>query len=116
MLFEELLKREEIASTGIGKGVAIPHPRKPLNLHLDYPMVVPVFLARPVDFNAVDNQEVFVLFLMLSPTTSIHLTLLSRLSICLQNREFLDLLKNPADNQAIFAGIQKIEEKLAKGS
>lgn len=116
MVFEQLLNREETASTGIGKGIAIPHPRNPLNLNLDYPMVTMAFLAHPLDFNAVDGKEVFALFIMLSPCTTVHLTLLSRLSICLQNKEFLSLLKSRAANQEILLKIQKIEEKLDKGS
>lgn len=114
MVLNELLNREEIASTGIGKGVAIPHPRTTLNLNLEHPIITMAFLEQPVDFNAVDGERVFVLFLMLSPTTQTHLKLLSRLSICLRDREFLTLLKKRAGENDILSKIEQIENKLKK--
>ncbi|UCH95205.1 MAG: PTS sugar transporter subunit IIA [Candidatus Aminicenantes bacterium] len=115
LVLDELLNREEIASTGIGKGVAIPHPRTTLNLNLQNPVIPVVFLEQPVDFNAVDGEEIFVLFLMFSPSTQIHLKLLSRLSICLRNKEFLSLLNKRASEIEILAKIEQIEKELGHG-
>jgi PTS system nitrogen regulatory IIA component len=112
LVFNVLINREEIASTGIGKGVAIPHPRTTLNLNLENPVIPVVFLKHPVDFNAVDGKEIFVLFFMFSPSTQIHLKLLSRLSICLQDKEFLSLLKNKTGENEILTKIEQIEKKL----
>jgi PTS system nitrogen regulatory IIA component len=112
LVFNELINREEIASTGIGKGVAIPHSRTTLNLNLVNPVIPVVFLKQPVDFNAVDGGDIFVLFFMFSPSTQIHLKLLSRLSICLRDKEFLSLLKNRASENEILAKIEQIEKKL----
>ena len=111
-VLNELINREEIASTGIGKGAAIPHPRTALNLKLENPLVPVVFLKQPVDFNAVDGEDIFVLFLMLSPSTQIHLKLLSRLSICLRDKKFLSLLKSRANENEILEKIEQIENKL----
>lgn len=111
-VLNELLNREEIASTGIGKGVAIPHPRKILELNLEEPVIPVIFLKHPVDFNAVDGEEVFVLFMMLNPSTKIHLKLLSRLSLCLRDKEFWTLLKNKAGEEEILTGIERIESTL----
>lgn len=112
LVLNELLNREEIASTGIGKGVAIPHPRRTLNLDLGYPLIPMAFLKEPVDFNAVDGEEIVVLFLMFSPSTQIHLKLLSRLSLCLRSKEFLSLLKKGPDEKELLAAIEKMEKKL----
>jgi PTS system nitrogen regulatory IIA component len=114
-VFNELINREEIASTGIGKGVAIPHPRTTLNINLEDPLVPVVFLKHSVDFNAVDGKNIFVLFFMFSPSTQIHLKLLSRLSICLQDKEFLSLLKSHASEKEILEKIEQIEIKLEQG-
>jgi len=111
-VLNELLNREEIASTGIGNGVAIPHPRKILDLGLENPTIPVIFLKKPVDFNAVDNKEVFVLFLMFNPSTKIHLKLLSRLSLCLRDKAFWTLLKEKAPKEKILAGIERIENSL----
>ncbi len=92
-VFEELINREEIASTGIGKGVAIPHPRRSLDLKLNAPFISVFFLKNKIDFNSIDGKPVFVLFLMFSPTTQAHLNLLSRLSFLLRDKDFLDRLE-----------------------
>jgi PTS system nitrogen regulatory IIA component len=112
LVFNELINREEIASTGIGKGVAIPHPRTALNLNLENPVIPVVFLKQPVDFNAVDGKDIFVLFFMFSPSTQIHLKMLARLSICLRDKEFLSLLKNRAGENEILGKIEQIEKEL----
>lgn len=112
LVFNELINREEIASTGIGKGVAIPHPRTTLNLNLQAPFIPVIFLEQPVDFNAVDGEDIFVLFLMFNPSTKIHLKLLSRVSICLRDTEFLSLLKNKASEHEILDKIKQIENEL----
>ena len=111
LVFNELINREEIASTGIGKGVAIPHPRRTLNLNLQHPVIPVAFLKDPVDFNAVDGEEIFVLFLMFSPSTHLHLKLLSRLSLCLRSRHFLSLLKKRPDENELLAAIEKMEKE-----
>jgi PTS system nitrogen regulatory IIA component len=112
LVFNELINREEIASTGIGKGVAIPHPRCTLNLQLEAPVIPVVFLKQPVDFNAVDGLPVFVLFLIFSPDTRVHLKLLSRLSLCLRGKSFLELLKQRPGEGELLEGIGRAEEEL----
>jgi nitrogen PTS system EIIA component len=112
LVLEELINREEIASTGIGKGIAIPHPRRTLNIELKHPEIPMVFLKNPVEFNAVDGEEIFVLFFIFSPNTQIHLKLLSRLSLCIRNREFMALLKARAEETDILSKIEQIERQL----
>ncbi|MCU0287138.1 MAG: PTS sugar transporter subunit IIA [Acidobacteria bacterium] len=110
LVLNELLNREEIASTGIGKGVAIPHPRSTLNLNLDAPVIYIFYLEKAIDFNAVDGMGVFVLFIMFSPTTDIHLKLLSKLSLCLREEKFFNLLKLKAGANELLPEIQRIEK------
>ena len=57
-LYQVLLAREALGSTGIGDGIAIPHVRNPIVLHLSRPTVTLCFLERPVDFGALDGQPV----------------------------------------------------------
>ena len=75
-LYQCLLEREHLTSTGIGKGVAIPHPHDPLPDAFEEPLITTCFLEKPVDFNAVDDRLVFVMFILLSPSIKIHLHLL----------------------------------------
>jgi mannitol/fructose-specific phosphotransferase system IIA component (Ntr-type) len=84
-LYKVLLARESLGSTGIGDGIAIPHVRNPIVLHLSRPIVTLCFLERPVDFGALDGQPVNTLFTLISPTVRAHLHLLSRLAFTLRD-------------------------------
>jgi len=114
LLLDELVNREEIASTGIGRGVAIPHPRHPLDLKLEFPQVSLMYLSTPTEFNAVDGKPVFALFVMLSPTTPVHLKILSRLSLCLQDKDFYRLLDQRSSQSEIIPKVEEIESRLQK--
>jgi PTS system nitrogen regulatory IIA component len=93
LLLQRLLEREEMASTGIGNGVAIPHPRSPLVGVIAEPMISTFFLAQPVDFAAVDGKLVSTLFILLSPAVKIHLQLLSQLAFRLREGAFVAFLE-----------------------
>ncbi len=67
-LLQVLLARESLGSTGIGDGIAIPHVRNPIVLHIPTPMITLCFLDNAIDFGALDRQPVSVLFTMISPT------------------------------------------------
>ncbi|MEH2562764.1 PTS sugar transporter subunit IIA [Bradyrhizobium sp. AZCC 2289] len=62
-----LLKREELGSTGIGKGVAIPHARLP---DLQRPCGLLAKLKQPIEFDAIDGQAVDILFVLLLPAAA----------------------------------------------
>lgn len=108
-VLNELIHREEIASTGIGNGIAIPHPRRPLDCLLISPAIPVFFLKNKIEFNAVDQQPVLVLFMMFSPSTQIHLRLLATLSFCLRDKQFLTLVKNRVSRELLLREITRIE-------
>ena len=64
-----LLKREDLGSTGIGRGVAIPHARLP---DLQRPHGLLAKLKQPVDFDAIDGQAVDLVFVLLLPAAAEH--------------------------------------------
>jgi PTS system nitrogen regulatory IIA component len=113
-LYGVLIAREALCSTGIGRGVAIPHPRGPIVLGLSEPHVTLAFLKQPVDYKAVDGQPVSILFVIISTTVHIHLTLLSHLMFALQDPEFRNLLDRRADQDAILAKMEEIELRIAQ--
>lgn len=110
MILNELLNREEIASTGIGKGVAIPHPRHILDLNLEEPLMPMFFLEQQIDFNSVDGKPVFVLFFIFSSSTQVHLNLLSRLSFCLRDNDFISMLNQKREKEELLKKIINIEK------
>ena len=111
-LLAKLIEREELGSTGIGNGIAIPHPREPLSPPPAESLITTCFLETPIDFRAIDDQPVFVLFLLLSPTVRHHLHLLSRLSFCIRDKDFVAFLKRRPDEAALLARIEAAEAKL----
>ena len=78
-LFEKLMEREKLGSTGIGSAVAIPHCKM---RGLDKPLVAVAVARRPIDFGAVDGQPVRLFFLVVSPhdTPAAHLQVLAAIS------------------------------------
>jgi PTS system nitrogen regulatory IIA component len=111
-LLNVLLAREALASTGIGDGIAIPHVRNPIVLHVPQPIITVCFLEKPVDFAALDGQKVYCLFTIVSPTARAHLHLLSRLSFVLRDAEFKAAIKTQAPREEILAHIERIETQL----
>lgn len=112
-LLERLLQREALASTGIGQGVAIPHPRYPLETISAGGMIATCFLEEAVNFNAVDGLPVFVVFIIFSPDTKTHLKLLSRLSFCLRDDGFIQILRGCENGDDLLGRIRDMEQAMA---
>jgi PTS system nitrogen regulatory IIA component len=100
-LYQVLLAREALGSTGVGDGIAIPHVRNPIVLHLSHPTVTLCFLAQPVDFGSLDGQPVTTLFTLISPTVRAHLHLLSRLAFALREPRFKAAVRSQASCEEI---------------
>ena len=113
-LYRGLLERERLTSTGIGKGVAIPHPHHPLTDMISNAFISTCFLDTPIDFHAIDGRPVFVMFILSSPSTQIHLHLLSRLSFFIRENAFVEFLKTTPDATAFFSNIADFENRLVK--
>jgi PTS system nitrogen regulatory IIA component len=111
-LCQRLLEREQLMSTGIGKGVAIPHPRTPLENLGNDSILATFFLKDRVDFGSIDDKAVFALFILLSPTTQEHLNLLSRLAFCVRDDAFVAFLEKAPDAEALFSKIEAFEKQL----
>ena len=92
LLWELLLAREALCSTGVGHGIALAHPRNAPLAELPHPLVSINFLESPVDFHAIDGNPVSVVILILSPTTAAHLRVMSTLSFALRQQKVLALL------------------------
>lgn len=114
-LYEVLLVRESLGSTGIGDGIAIPHVRNPVVLRVSAPTVTLCFLENPIDFGAVDGRPVNILFTLISPTVKIHLHLLSRLGFVLRDPEVKAALQLPAAPEALVQRIAAAEAVATMG-
>lgn len=99
-LLLHLLKREAVASTALGNGVAIPHAKVPFVT--DFCGAVGVSHGG-VDFNASDRQRVTVVFLFLSPEHAVsgHLQLMAHIAGIARNQRYLRLLRQARSRQEI---------------
>lgn len=100
-IFDVLLERERLGTTGVGRGIAIPHGKLP---DLDRLHGVFACLEQPVDFDAVDDRPVDLLFLLLAPESAgaDHLKALARISRLLRDGTLCDELRGESDPEALF--------------
>ena len=100
-LFEQLINREKLGSTGIGNGIAIPHCRSE---SIDKVCTALITLEQAIDFDAVDGNPVDVLFILVVPSASCeqHLETLSNLAKLLDNAEYRNKLRQASSNQELF--------------
>ena len=101
-IFDVLIERERLGSTGIGMGIGIPHGRLP---GLDTLCGVFARLDRPVPFDAIDDQPVDLIFLLLAPdgAGADHLKALARVSRLLRDRSVCEKLRGTDNADALYA-------------
>ncbi len=101
-IFETLLQRERLGSTGLGRGIAIPHGRLPSLRN-----IVSVFarLEEPIDFEALDEERVDLIFLLLAPehAGADHLKALARISRLLREPSSIARLRASKDRAALYS-------------
>lgn len=101
-IFEALLQRERLGSTGIGDGIAIPHGKLPGLTRLFGSVAR---LDRPIDFEALDGQPVDIVFLLLAPegAGADHLKALARVARVLREPGILARIRAARDADALYA-------------
>jgi PTS system nitrogen regulatory IIA component len=97
----EILKREELGSTGVGAGIAIPHARI-ANVERLFGLLAR--LRKPIDFQAIDAQPVDIVFLLLLPATPVgeQLTALAAVARKLRDPATVRNLRRASDSAALF--------------
>lgn len=95
-----ILKREELGSTGIGNGVAVPHTKHP---SVDRLLATVALSSEGVDFASLDGESVYILFLLVSPPDrpGDHLRALENISRHLRNHNFCNFLRQATSAQAV---------------
>ena len=101
-VFEILMQREKLGSTGVGNGIAIPHGKL---AKLDKLFGLFARLERPIDFEALDGQPVDLVFLLLAPegAGADHLRALARVARLLRDPEVARKLRESRDAEALYA-------------
>ena len=101
-VFDVLVERERLGSTGVGHGVAIPHGKLE---SLDQIFGFFVRLPKPIDFDAIDEEPVDLVFLLLAPETAgaDHLKALAGISRLLRDPEVCEKLRGATNDEALYA-------------
>ena len=106
-ILDALLEREELGSTGIGQGIAIPHGKSD---HVENVVAILGISKKGIEFDALDGEPVYLFFMLVAPTNSsgLHLKILAKISRLLKDKFFRQALreaKSPAE------AIQLIKEE-----
>ena len=109
-ILKALLERENLGSTGIGQGIAIPHGKTDKVKRL---VAVMGISKTGVDFDALDGEPVYIFFLLVAPkeTAGPHLKALAQISRLLRDSYFCELLRRSESGDQIFNLIKNEEEK-----
>ncbi len=112
LLTDALIARENLGTTAIGHGIAIPHVRNPVVFHIETPVLALCFLNKGVDFNALDKKPVDRVFTIVSPNVRTHLNTLSRLSFALHRSDIRASIDPGKSDDDILAALKRFEESL----
>ena len=111
-ILQALLSREEMGSTGVGGGIAIPHARLP-NISKIYGLFVQ--LEQPIDFDAIDNHPIDLVFLLMAPEDSNldHLKALAKVARFFKDHSLCERLRHLRDKHEIYDLLVKEAESKA---
>ncbi|MBS0232485.1 MAG: PTS sugar transporter subunit IIA [Proteobacteria bacterium] len=103
-VFTEIARREELGSTGIGEGVAIPHARV---AGVEKAFALAARLRPPVNFDSIDGRPVDLVFLLVAPQSSNteHLNLLAAVSRKLRDRSVVEQLRTSVDAEDFYRAL-----------
>ncbi len=108
-VMDALLRREKVGSTGIGKGVAVPHTK-----HKCVTKITGAFARslQGVEFDALDGEPVYLFFLLISPhdSTDLHLSALEKISMAIRNPDFRNFIKDASDKSEIVDILKEVDE------
>lgn len=109
-ILRALMKREELGSTGIGKGVAVPHAKHP---SINKIIGLVARSSQGVEFDALDGEPVYLFFLLLSPkdSSSSHLSALERISNVIRDGDFRRFMKEASTREEIVDTLEEVDEE-----
>tara|TARA_Y100000817_G_scaffold227999_1_gene180687 strand:+ start:572 stop:1024 length:453 start_codon:yes stop_codon:yes gene_type:complete len=108
IIFEKLYEREKLGTTGLGKGIAIPHARIP---NIMKPKIVVIKLEEPLSFESIDGNDVDIVFALVVPEdeNNLHVDLLSKIAELLEDKNFLLEIRNSDSRDEIEKLIKKFD-------
>lgn len=107
-VYSALCAREEVLSTAVGNGIALPHARAPIMKNEEDQRICVVYLKEPIDMKAPDERLVSVMFVLLTHNPQIHMKVLSSLAGLFRDSQFRKALEIQADENVLSSLINKL--------
>lgn len=107
-IYSALCAREEVLSTAVGNGIALPHARAPIMKNEEDQRICVVYLKEPIDMKAPDERLVSVMFVLLTHNPQIHMKVLSSLAGLFRDSQFRKALEIQADENVLSSLINKL--------
>lgn len=107
VVYDALLAREKLGSTGVGEGIAVPHCRLD---EANKAIIVVLSLAEPIDFDSIDRRPVDLIFGLIVPPheCDAHLSTLGQIAELAQTPEKLDALRKATSNEELYSIFESI--------
>ena len=109
LIYNALCAREQVLSTAVGNGIALPHARAPIMRDESEQRICVVYLKNPIDMKAPDEREVFVMFILLAHNSQIHLKVLSSLAALFRDAKFKKALELRSDEATLSSIIKELD-------
>ena len=109
-LLRAVLEREALMPTGIGNGIALPHPRNPFAMDNNGQFVTLAYLENPINWTALDGNMVDTLLLIVSSSANLHLRILSEITFFSRQENFIRLIKERSSLDELLDFIRHTEK------
>jgi nitrogen PTS system EIIA component len=115
-LLKMMIAREKLGTTAMGNGIALPHVRNPIVMRVAHPMITLCFLDKAIDFQAIDGKPVHTMFVLVSPTVSTHLGILSRIAFALHQPDFSAAIAKQAPFNDVVSAAKLVDQQVSKSA
>ena len=109
-IYTALCAREQVLSTAVGNGIALPHARSAIIKSDDDQKICVVYLKNPIDMQATDEREVYVMFVLLTHNSQVHLKVLTELAGLFRNLRFRKALEAHAGEAELLSLIRELDK------
>ena len=109
-IYNALCAREQVLSTAVGNGIALPHARASIIKNIEQQQICVVYLKKPIDMQAPDEREVYVMFVLLTQNSQVHLKVLTELAGLFRNLRFRKALEAHASEAELLSLIRELDK------
>lgn len=109
-VYNALCTREKVLSTAVGNGIALPHARSPIMKEEQDQRICVVYLKEPIDMKAPDERMVYVMFILLTQNSQIHMQVLSGLAGLFRSLRFRKALESKAGEAELLSLIRELDK------